>query len=114
MSAVNLTNVTVLSNPAPFLSPFRFEISYECLLPLKDGRVRLAGMEWNWRDLDFKSIPFPCSVRHRIWQGWDLKSTAAFEIPYMRDFEILLYGPGFEIQNSRILDANRVAPSLSD
>ncbi|KAJ9551302.1 hypothetical protein OSB04_015347 [Centaurea solstitialis] len=46
------------------------------------GRVRLAGMEWNWRDLDFKSIPFPCSVRHRIWQGWDLKSTAAFEIPY--------------------------------
>lgn len=37
MSAVNLTNVTVLDNPAPFLSPFQFEISYECLTPLKDG-----------------------------------------------------------------------------
>lgn len=37
MSAVNITNVTVLDNPAPFLSPFQFEISYECLTPLKDG-----------------------------------------------------------------------------
>nr|KAJ0214979.1 hypothetical protein LSAT_V11C300123690 [Lactuca sativa] len=36
MSAVNLTNVSVLNNPAPFLSPFQFEISYECLLSLKD------------------------------------------------------------------------------
>ncbi|PWA94360.1 ATPase, F1 complex, beta subunit [Artemisia annua] len=40
MSAVNLTNVTVLNNPAPFLSPFQFEISYECLLSLKDD------LEW--------------------------------------------------------------------
>lgn len=40
MSAVNLTNVSVLSNPAPFLSPFQFEISYECLLSLKDD------LEW--------------------------------------------------------------------
>ncbi|KAK9052228.1 hypothetical protein SSX86_028856 [Deinandra increscens subsp. villosa] len=40
MSAVNLTNVTVLNNPALFLSPFQFEISYECLLPLKDD------LEW--------------------------------------------------------------------
>ncbi|KAJ6936151.1 histone chaperone ASF1B [Populus alba x Populus x berolinensis] len=40
MSAVNLTNVTVLDNPAPFLSPFQFEISYECLTPLKDD------LEW--------------------------------------------------------------------
>ncbi|KAH7288070.1 hypothetical protein KP509_31G010700 [Ceratopteris richardii] len=30
MSAVNVTNVTVLDNPAPFLNPFQFEISYEC------------------------------------------------------------------------------------
>lgn len=40
MSAVNLTNVAVLSNPAAFLSPFQFEISYECLTPLKDD------LEW--------------------------------------------------------------------
>ncbi|CAL5419298.1 unnamed protein product [Camellia sinensis] len=40
MSAVNITNVTVLDNPAPFLNPFQFEISYECLTPLKDD------LEW--------------------------------------------------------------------
>lgn len=37
MSAVNITNVTVLDNPAAFLNPFQFEISYECLIPLADG-----------------------------------------------------------------------------
>lgn len=37
MSAVSITNVTVLDNPASFLTPFQFEISYECLTPLKDG-----------------------------------------------------------------------------
>nr|XP_043607752.1 probable histone chaperone ASF1A [Erigeron canadensis] len=40
MSAVNLTNVSVLNNPAPFLTPFQFEVSYECLLSLKDD------LEW--------------------------------------------------------------------
>ncbi|BFG25408.1 hypothetical protein CerSpe_116820 [Prunus speciosa] len=40
MSAVNITNVTVLDNPALFLAPFQFEISYECLTPLKDD------LEW--------------------------------------------------------------------
>ncbi|KAF3780867.1 Histone chaperone [Nymphaea thermarum] len=40
MSAVNITNVTVLDNPAAFLNPFQFEISYECLVPLKDD------LEW--------------------------------------------------------------------
>ena len=38
MSAVNVTNVTVFDNPAPFLNPFQFEISYECHLPLEDGK----------------------------------------------------------------------------
>lgn len=37
MSAVNVTNVTVLDNPSMFQNPFQFEISYECLVPLKDG-----------------------------------------------------------------------------
>jgi histone chaperone ASF1 len=40
MSAVNVTNVTVLDNPSMFLNPFQFEISYECLAPLKDD------LEW--------------------------------------------------------------------
>ncbi|XP_047959106.1 histone chaperone ASF1B-like [Salvia hispanica] len=40
MSAVNLKDVTVLANPAPFVDPFQFEISYECLTPLEDD------LEW--------------------------------------------------------------------
>lgn len=40
MSAVNITNVSVLDNPASFLTPFQFEISYECLTPLQDD------LEW--------------------------------------------------------------------
>ncbi|XP_021741802.1 probable histone chaperone ASF1A [Chenopodium quinoa] len=36
MSAVNITNVAILDNPAPFLSPFQFEMSYECVVSLKD------------------------------------------------------------------------------
>jgi histone chaperone ASF1 len=40
MSAIKITNVAVLHNPAPFVSPFQFEISYECLNSLKDD------LEW--------------------------------------------------------------------
>ncbi|KAL8487182.1 hypothetical protein ACS0TY_023279 [Phlomoides rotata] len=40
MSAVNINDVTVLDNPAPFVNPFQFEISYECLTPLEDD------LEW--------------------------------------------------------------------
>ncbi|KAL8472654.1 hypothetical protein ACS0TY_029750 [Phlomoides rotata] len=40
MTAVNITNVAVLDNPASFTSPFQFEISYECVTPLKDD------LEW--------------------------------------------------------------------
>ncbi|TQE10528.1 hypothetical protein C1H46_003866 [Malus baccata] len=39
MSAINITNVTVLDNPALFLAPFQFEISYDCNTPFKDDTV---------------------------------------------------------------------------
>ena len=42
MSAVNLTNVTVLDYSASFLAPFQFEISYECLTPPQDGTLSLS------------------------------------------------------------------------
>ncbi|KAE8654981.1 hypothetical protein F3Y22_tig00117034pilonHSYRG00363 [Hibiscus syriacus] len=44
MSAVNITNVTVLDNPASFLSAFQFEISYECLTPLKDDKQLFSSV----------------------------------------------------------------------
>jgi len=31
MSLIQLTNVVVLDNPSPFLSPIRFQITLECL-----------------------------------------------------------------------------------
>lgn len=37
MSAINVTQVSVLGNPAPYTHPFQFEISYECLYALQDG-----------------------------------------------------------------------------
>ncbi|XP_050133510.1 uncharacterized protein LOC126609685 isoform X1 [Malus sylvestris] len=45
MSAINITNVTVLDNPALdnpalFLAPFQFEISYDCNTAFKDD------LEW--------------------------------------------------------------------
>lgn len=40
MSAVNITSVRVLNNPAPFTAPLSFDIQYECLTPLADD------LEW--------------------------------------------------------------------
>mmetsp|Transcript_1051 Transcript_1051/g.1837 ORF Transcript_1051/g.1837 Transcript_1051/m.1837 type:complete len:242 (+) Transcript_1051:234-959(+) len=40
MALVNVVNMAVLDNPAPFLSPFSFEITFECLQPLADD------LEW--------------------------------------------------------------------
>lgn len=37
MSAVHITAVNVLDNPAPFLNPLQFEIHYECLGDLQEG-----------------------------------------------------------------------------
>lgn len=36
MACVQVTNVTVLDNPAPFGNPFQFEVSFECLAPIPD------------------------------------------------------------------------------
>lgn len=40
MSIVSLLNVNVLNNPAKFKDPYQFEITFECLEPLKDD------LEW--------------------------------------------------------------------
>ena len=42
MSAVNLTNVTILDYLASFLAPFQFEISYEYLTLPEDGTLSLS------------------------------------------------------------------------
>lgn len=40
MSIVSLINVEVLNNPAKFTDPYEFEITFECLEPLKED------LEW--------------------------------------------------------------------
>jgi len=40
MALVNVVNMAVLDNPSQFLSPFSFEITFECLQPLDDD------LEW--------------------------------------------------------------------
>ena len=37
MACVNVTSVNVLDNPSRFVNPFQFEISFECIHPLKEG-----------------------------------------------------------------------------
>lgn len=39
MAKVNICDVTVLDNPSPFKNPFQFEITFECLEDLKDGKI---------------------------------------------------------------------------
>uniref|UniRef100_A0A5B7BZG5 Uncharacterized protein n=1 Tax=Davidia involucrata TaxID=16924 RepID=A0A5B7BZG5_DAVIN len=58
MSAVNITNVTVLDNPATFLTPFQFEISYECVTPLTDGTLSLFHILYIFFDLNSFAFDF--------------------------------------------------------
>jgi histone chaperone ASF1 len=37
MAKVQLCNVVVLDNPSPFLNPFQFELTFECIEELKEG-----------------------------------------------------------------------------
>lgn len=39
MAKVQLSNVAVLDNPSPFLNPFQFEVTFECIEELKEGTV---------------------------------------------------------------------------
>lgn len=40
MSVVSLLGVKVLNNPAPFNAPYEFEITFECLEQLREGRLQ--------------------------------------------------------------------------
>jgi len=42
MAAINVLEVKVLENPARFLDPFKFEITFECVSALTEGKERDA------------------------------------------------------------------------
>lgn len=38
MALVNIINVSVMDNPSSFTNPFQFEVTFECLQELSDGK----------------------------------------------------------------------------
>ena len=40
MAKVHVSNVVVLNNPATFYSSFQFEITFECIEELKEGKPK--------------------------------------------------------------------------
>jgi histone chaperone ASF1 len=40
MAAINITNVVIQNNPAPFLAPFHLQITFECLKELTEGKIK--------------------------------------------------------------------------
>ena len=41
MAKIHIPKVVVLNNPAPFFSPFKFEITLECIEDLPHGKLRV-------------------------------------------------------------------------
>ena len=39
MASVNVTNISILDNPASFTDDFKFEITFECVRELQAGTV---------------------------------------------------------------------------
>jgi len=44
MALVNVTNIVVLDNPTAFTNPLTFEVTFECLQELEDGRCKQCSM----------------------------------------------------------------------
>lgn len=47
MAKVQLGNVVVLDNPSPFLNPFQFELTFECIEELKEGEYWKDFITWS-------------------------------------------------------------------
>lgn len=48
MAKVHILNVTVHNNPATFFTPFQFEIHFECLEELQDGKYQISRCYFNY------------------------------------------------------------------
>ncbi|KAF3522018.1 hypothetical protein F2Q69_00050898 [Brassica cretica] len=95
MSAINITNVSVLDNPAPFVSPFQFEISYECLTSLQDvtdSFNHLLVSKYNIKKNDsVYLVPFFCVGTDLEWKLVYVGS--AEDETYDQTLESVLVGP---------------------
>jgi histone chaperone ASF1 len=43
MALVNILNINILDNPTAFTNPFQFEITFECLQDLPEGKSHLIS-----------------------------------------------------------------------
>lgn len=85
MSVVNVLNINVLDNPCAFTNPFQFEVTFECLAPLKhdlEWRVTYVGSaEKDSCDQELDSVlvgPVPVGMNKFVLQT---KAADATKIP---------------------------------
>ena len=45
MSLINIVNVEVLNNPSGFFDLFQFQVTFECLQELQDGKAFVLNMK---------------------------------------------------------------------
>lgn len=76
MALVSVTNVEVLDNPAAFLQPFRFEITFECIAPLSDDIewkiIYVGSAESEAHDQELDSIlvgPIPVGLNKFVFEA---------------------------------------------
>lgn len=76
MSIVSLLNVSVLNNPAPFTDPYKFEITFECLEPLKqdlEWKLTYVGSSTSFEhDQELDSLlvgPVPVGVNKFVFEA---------------------------------------------
>lgn len=48
MSVLTVSSISVLNNPAPFTAPLEFEVHYEAIQDLEDGRSGSSGLLCNY------------------------------------------------------------------
>lgn len=97
MSVVNILNIQVLDNPTKFFNPFQFEITFECISPLKDG---------TWQELFFglRCINAMCSLLLCVCLCVCLHSLLDLE------FKIVYVGSAEDDRYDQVLDSIMVGP----
>ncbi|KAG4305786.1 hypothetical protein PORY_000696 [Pneumocystis oryctolagi] len=76
MSIVNILSIDVLNNPAPFLSPYEFEITFECLESLKNDLewklIYVGSATSTLHDQELDSLlvgPIPIGINKFLFQA---------------------------------------------
>jgi len=74
MAKVNIVNVSVLDNPSPFLNPFQFEITFEALDNLSEGKICFLSSLSSFHYFDFRSLPSTRKTMYgtSLWTQFDL------------------------------------------